>query len=323
MKNVVCGLLVAATALWIGVATAQQKYPTKSIRFIVADVPGSSTDLVARALEPILSERLRQAVVIENRPGAGGNTGIDVVAKSAPDGYTIGLGGSGALAANVSLYPKMPYHPATDLAPVSNVAFVPFMLVAHPKVPASTLEELIVLARAKPGELLLGHGGNGTAMHLSGELFKLMATLQMVNVPYKGSAPVAKDAAGGQLQLGIVDVGAGLPYVKAGTVKALAVTSARRVAAAPQVPTFAESGLPGYEATGWFGIVASARTPADIVGRLNTDIVASLKRAEVRDRIIAAGAEPAPSTPAAFGELIRTEIDKWAEVVRISGARAD
>jgi tripartite-type tricarboxylate transporter receptor subunit TctC len=323
MKNVVCGLLAAATVLWLGAATAQQKYPTKSIRFIVADVPGSTTDLVARALEPILSERLRQAVVIENRPGAGGNTGIDVVAKSAPDGYTIGLGTAGALAANVSLYPKMPYHPATDLAPVSNVAFVPFMLIVHPKVPASTLEELIVLARAKPGELLLGHGGNGTAMHLSGELFKLMATLQMVNVPYKGSAPVAKDVAGGQLQLGIVDVGAGLPYVKAGTVKAIAVTSARRVAAAPQVPTFAESGLPGYEATGWFGIVANARTPADIVGRLNTDIVAALKRAEVRDRIIAAGAEPAPSTPAAFGELIRSEIDKWAEVVKISGARAD
>jgi tripartite-type tricarboxylate transporter receptor subunit TctC len=323
MKNVVCGLLAAATALWIGVAAAQQKYPTKSIRFIVADVPGSSTDLVARAMEPVLSERLRQAVVIENRPGAGGNTGIEVVAKSAPDGYTIGLGTAGALAANVSLYPKMPYHPATDLAPVSNVAFVPFLLVAHPKVPANTLEELIVLARAKPGELLLGHGGNGTAMHLSGELFKLMATLQMVNVPYKGSAPVAKDAAGGQLQLGIVDVGAGLPYVKAGTVKAIAVTSARRVAAAPQVPTFAESGLPGYEATGWFGIVANARTPADIVGRLNTDIVAALKRAEVRDRIIAAGAEPAPSTPAAFGELIRSEIDKWAEVVKVSGARAD
>lgn len=323
MKNVVCGLLAAATALWIGVAAAQQKYPAKSIRFIVADVPGSSTDLVARALEPILSERLRQAVVIENRPGAGGNSGIDAVAKSAPDGYTIGLGTAGALAANVSLYPKMPYHPATDLAPVSNVAFVPFLLVAHPKVAASTLEELIVLARAKPGELLLGHGGNGTAMHLSGELFKLMATLQMVNVPYKGSAPVAKDAAGGQLQLGIVDVGTALPYVKSGTVKALAVTSARRVAAAPLVPTFAESGLPGYEATGWFGIVANARTPADIVGRLNTDIVAALKRAEVRDRIIAAGAEPAPSTPAAFGELIRSEIDKWAEVVKVSGARAD
>lgn len=323
MKNVVCGLLAAATALWIGVAAAQQKYPTKSIRFIVADVPGSSTDLVARAMEPVLSERLRQAVVIENRPGAGGNTGIEVVAKSAPDGYTIGLGTAGALAANVSLYPKMPYHPATDLAPVSNVAFVPFLLVAHPKVPANTLEELIVLARAKPGELLLGHGGNGTAMHLSGELFKLMATLQMVNVPYKGSAMVAKDAAGGQLQLGIVDVGTALPYVKAGTVKALAVTSARRVAAASQVPTFAESGLPGYEATGWFGIVANARTPADIIGRLNTDIVAALKRAEVRDRIIAAGAEPAPSTPAEFGELIRSEIDKWAEVVKISGARAD
>lgn len=323
MKNVVCGLLAAATVLWLGAAIAQQKYPTKPIRFIVADAPGSRADLMARALVPVLSERLRQSVVLENRPGAGGNTGIDAVAKSAPDGYTIGLGAAGALAANVSLYSKMPYHPAQDLAPVSNVAFIPFLLIAHPKVPASTLGELIVLARAKPGELLLGYGGNGSAMHLSGELFKLMAKLQLVNVPYKDTAPVATDTMGGQLQIGIVDVASALPNVKAGKLKAIAVTSAKRVSAAPDVPTFAESGLPGYDATGWFGIVVSAKTPAGIVGRLNTDIVATLQRAEVHDRIIAAGAVPAPSTPAEFGELIRSEIDKWAEVVKISGARAD
>jgi len=323
MKNVVCGLLAAATALWIGVAGAQQKYPTKAIRFIVTFPPGGSADLMARAMQPVLSERLRQPVVIENRPGAGGNIGIDTVAKSAPDGYTIGLGAAGALAANVSLYPKMPYHPAKDLAPVSNVAFIPFLLIAHPKVPANTLEEVIGLARAKPGELLLGYGGNGTAMHLSGELFKLMAGLQMVNVPYKGSGPVAQDTLGGQLQLGIVDVASALSHVKSGRIKAIAITSAKRVSAAPDVPTFAESGLPGYDATGWFGIVVAAKTPADIVGRLNADIVATLKRAEVRDRVIAAGAEPAPSTPAEFGELIRSEIDKWAEVVKVSGARVD
>jgi len=324
MTFAIRGLLAVCAALGCAAASAQQtSYPAKSIRLIVAFPPGDAADVLARAMEPVLSERLRQPVVVENRPGTGGSSGIDTVAKSAPDGYTIGLGGAGALAVNASLYPKMPYHPLTDLAPVSRIAYFPFLLLAGTKMPAATLEEVIALARAKPGEMLLGFGGNGSATHLAGELFKLMAKVQVVNVPYKTTAAAAADAAAGKLPLALVDVASALPYVKAGKAKAIAVTSAKRVFAVPDAPSFAEAGLAGYEATDWLGIVAPAATPAAIVGRLNTEILAALKRAEVRDRMVAAGAEPAPSTPAELGALMRAEATKWAEVVHISGARPD
>lgn len=323
MKFIVRGLLAASAVLWLAAAAAQQAYPARPIRFIVTFPPGGSADLIARAMVPVLSERLRQQVIVENRPGAGGNIGMEAVARSAPDGYTMGLGAAGALAANVSLYPKMPYDPLKAFAPVSNVASVPFFIIAHPSLPANSVEELIALARAKPGELMLGYGGNGTAMHLSGELFKLMAKVQMVNVPYKGSGPATADAVGGQLPLAIVDVASAIAMVRAGRLKAIAVTSAMRISAAPQVPTVAEAGLPGYEAIGWFGVVMPAATPAAVVGRMNAELAATLKNAEVRDRVIAAGAEPAPSSPAEFAALIRSEIDKWAQVIKLSGARID
>lgn len=323
MQSLLRGLLAAVAAFWLVAAAAQPAYPTKSIRLIIPFPAGSTADVIARVMEPILTERLRHPVVLENRAGEAGNAGTNVVAKSAPDGYTLGLGDSGSLAANASLFPKMPYHPVTDLAPISNVAVAPFLLVANPKVPVSTLPELVELARAKPAELLLGFGANGSASHLAAELFKLMAQVQMVNVPYKDTAPAAADAASGKLPLAIVDVATALGHLKTAKLKAIAATGARRAAAAPQVPTFAESGLTGYEATGWFGIVAAAATPPEIVARLNSDVVAALKRAEVRDRILAAGAEPAPGTPAEFGALIRAETDKWAQVVKASGARVD
>jgi tripartite-type tricarboxylate transporter receptor subunit TctC len=323
MHFIIRGVCAAIAALWLGAAVAQQAYPTKSIRFIVTFPPGGSSDLIARALAPALSERLRQPVLVENRPGAGGNIGMDLVAKAAPDGYTMGLGAAGALAANVSLYAKMPYDPVKDFAPVSNVAFVPFFLIAHPSLPANNLQELVALANAKPGQLMLGYGGNGTAMHLSGELFKLMAKVQLVNVPYKGSGPAAVDTVAGQLPLAMVDVASAIAQVKAGRLKALAVTSRTRVSAAPEVPTFAESGLPDYEATGWFGVVMPAGTPAQIVGRMNAELVTALKRQEIRERVLAAGAEASPSTPEEFAALIRSEIVKWGEVVRASGAKVD
>lgn len=323
MPPIIRGLLAACAALWLGAPLAQPNYPTKPIRFIVTFPPGGSSDLIARALATVLSDRLRQQVLVENRPGAGGNIGMDFVAKAAPDGYTMGLGAAGALAANVSLYPKMPYDPAKDFAPVSNVAFVPFFLVAKTALPANDLRELIALASAKPGQLMLGYGGNGTAMHLSGELFKLMAKVQLTNVPYKGSGPAAMDAVGGQLDLAVVDVASAINQVKAGRLKAIAVTSAKRVSVAPDVPTMAEAGLAGYEATGWFGVVMPAGTPAEIIGRMNSELVAALKRQDIRERVIAAGAEPSPGTPAEFGALIRDEIAKWAEVVKISGAKPD
>ena len=318
------GLLALCAVLCVAPAAAQKSsYPTKSIRFVVAFAPGETADVLARAMVPLLAERLRQQVVIENRPGANGSDGIDLVAKAAPDGYTLGLGGSGALATNPSLYAKVPYDPVKSLAPVTSIAHFPFLLVAPPKLPAATLEEAIALGRAKPGEMLLGFGGNGTATHLAGELFKLMAKVQMVNVPYKGDSRAAADAVNGKLSLAVVDVASALPHVKAGKLKALAVTSAKRVFAAPDAPTFAEAGLPGYEAGDWLGVVVPVATPGAIVGRLNADFVATLKRAEVRDRIIAAGAEPAPSTPVGFGALIAAELVKWSEVVQLSGARGD
>lgn len=324
MRLVTRGLLAVCAALSMAPAAAQQPtYPTKSIRFVVAFAPGEPGDVLARAMVPLLAERLRQPVVIENKPGGNGSEGIDLVAKAAPDGYTIGLGGSGALATNSSLYAKMPYNPVTDLAPVTSIAQFPFLLVAPPTLPAATLEELMALARAKPGEMLIGFGGNGTATHLAAELFKLMAKVQMVNVPYKGDGAAAADAANGKLSLALVDVQSALPHVKSGKLKALAVSSAKRVFAAPDAPTFAEAGLPGYEAGDWLGIVVPVTTPGAIVARLNGDFVAALKRAEVRDRIIAAGAEPAPSTPVGFGAVIAAEVVKWSEVVQLSGARGD
>ncbi len=323
MHSIIRGLVAAGAALWLGLAGAQQNYPTKPIRFIVTFPPGGSSDLIARALVPILADRLGQQVLVENRPGAGGNIGMEVVARAAPDGYTMGLGAAGALAANVSLYPKMPYDPVKDFAPVSNVAFVPFLLIANPSLPANNLQELVALASAKPGELMLGYGGNGTAMHLSGELFKLMAKVQLVNVPYKGSGPAAVDTMGGQLPLAMVDVASAITQIKAGRLKALAVTTSKRISAAPDVPTFAEAGLTGYEAVGWFGVVMPAGTPPNIIGRMNAELVAALTRQEIRERVIAAGAEPSPSTPEGFGALIRSEIEKWAEVVKVSGAKLD
>jgi tripartite-type tricarboxylate transporter receptor subunit TctC len=323
MHSLIRGLVAAGAVLWFGFAAAQQAYPTKAIRFIVTFPPGGSSDLIARALVNVMSDRLRQQVLVENRPGAGGNIGMEVVARAAPDGYTMGLGAAGALAANVSLYAKMPYDPLKDFAPVSNVAFVPFFLVANPSLPANNLRELVALASAQPGELMLGHGGPGTAMHLSGELFKLMAKVQFTNVPYKGSGPAAMDAVGGQLPLAIVDVASALQQVKAGRLKAIAVTTSKRIAVAPEVPTFAEAGLTGYESTGWFGVVMPAGTPPELVGRMNSELVFALKRQDIRERVVAAGAEPSPSTPEEFGALIRSEIAKWAEVVKASGAKID
>ena len=299
-----------------------QSYPSKPIRFIVSFPPGGSADLVARSIAPRMAERLGQPVVIENRPGAGGNIGVDVVAKAAPDGYTIGLAAAGALSLNASLYPSMPFNAEKDLAPISMLAMIPFILIAHPSQPSS-LKELIETARAKPGSLSYGHGGNASAMHLSGELLKMMAGIDLQPVPYKGSGPVAADVLGGQVPLGIVDVPSALASVKAGKLKALAVTSTRRIAAAPEVPTFIEAGVPGYESIGWFGAVAPANTPGQIIGRLNSELVAALSITDVRERVLASGAEPATGTPQEFAAFIRDETRKWAQVIRAAKVKAE
>jgi tripartite-type tricarboxylate transporter receptor subunit TctC len=293
-----------------------QGYPSKPVRFVVSFPPGGSADLVARSIAPRLGERLGQQIIVENRPGAGGNIGVDIVAKAAPDGYTIGLAAAGALSLNSSLYPSMPFNPEKDLAPITVLAMIPFVLIASPSLPAADLRELIAAAKAKPGSIAFGHGGNASAMHLSGELLKMMAGIDLTAVPYKGSGPVATDVLGGQVPVGVVDVPSAIASVKAGKIKALAVTSSRRISAAPEIPTFAEAGVPGYESIGWFGAVAPAGTPAPIIERLNAEMAAALAAPDVRERVLAAGVEPLTDTPQEFAAFIHAENRKWARVIK-------
>ena len=312
-------LLLFVAALACASAGAQD-YPAKPIRYVVPFPPGGSSDLIARAIAPRLSEKMGQQVVVENRPGAGGMIGVDIVAKAPPDGYTIGLAAAGALSSNVHLYPSMPFNPEKDLAPVTMLAIIPFFLVAHPSQPG-TLKELIAAAKAKPGAIAVGYGGNGSTMHLAGELFNMMAGVKLQPVPYKGSGPVSTDVLGGQVPLGVVDVPSAITHVRAGKMRALAVTSKRRIVAAPDVPTFEEAGVPGYEAIGWFGTVAPANTPPAVIQRLHREIVAALQDPEIRDRALSAGAEPFTNTPQEFAALIREETRKWAEVVRTANIK--
>jgi tripartite-type tricarboxylate transporter receptor subunit TctC len=308
--------LVFLCAFSLATAAWSQTYPTKPVRFIVSFPPGGSADLMARAIAPRLSERLGQQVVVENRPGAGGNIGVDAVAKAAPDGYTIGLGAAGALAVNPHLFANLPFNPEKDLAPITALAMIPFFLIASPQLPVKDLRELIAMAKAKPGEMSFGHGGQGSAMHLSGELLNMMAGVRLQPVPYKGSSPVATDVLGGQIPLGITDVPSAIANVRAGRIKALGVTTKRRIATAPEVPTLDEAGVPGYESIGWFGAVAPAGTPAPIIDRLNKEIVAALQVPEIRERVLQAGAEPLTNTPQEFAAMIRDESRKWAQVIK-------
>ena len=317
--------LLAAACLGFGLtqAAAQDAYPTKPVRFVVSFPPGGSADLMARAVAMKLGDKFGQTFIIDNRPGAGGNIGLDIVAKAAPDGYTIGLGAAGALAVNVSLYKTMPFDPVKDFAPVTMLAEIPFVLAAHPSVPARTVAEFVALAKAKPKGVSIGHGGNGTAMHLSSQLINAMAAVEIELVAYKGSGPAASDAMAGHVPAAMLDVTSAVSFIQGGRLTALAVTSSRRVEALPGVPTFAESGLPGYESVGWFGVVAPAGTPPAIVARLNAAMVDALKDPEVRARALAAGAIPAPSTPEAFGATIRSEIAKWSKVIADAGIKPE
>jgi tripartite-type tricarboxylate transporter receptor subunit TctC len=246
--------------------------------------------------------------------------GVDAIAKAPPDGYVIGLAAAGALSSNIHLYPSMPYHPEKDLAPISMLAMIPFFLVTHPS-QASSLKELIATARAKPGALSYGHGGQGSTMHLAGELLNMMASIRIQAVPYKGSGPVSADVLGGQVPLGVVDVPSAIANVKAGKLRALAVTTKRRIVAAPEVPTFEEAGLPGYEAIGWFGAVAPAGTPPEVISKLNSEIRDALSAPEVRERALSAGAEPFPTSPQEFAAYIREETKKWGEVVKAANIK--
>jgi len=312
-----------AAALCAATPSFAQSFPEKPIRFVVGFTPGGPSDILARALGQKLGERWSQQVVIENRPGAGGNVAAEAVAKSAPDGYTWLLGNNSILATNQSLYRSLGYDPVKDFAPVSLVAVQPNILVVNPQVPARSVAELITLAKKNPGKLNYASSGSGAAAHLAGELFKTMTGVDMVHVPYKGAQPALTDVIAGQVQLMFATSASVIPFIQAGRLRALAVTTARRSASVPDLPTVAEAGVPGFEAITWHGVVVPAATPAPLVERLNRDIVSALAQPDLRERLAALGAEVRAGTPSEFADYIASEIPKWSKVVRDSGARIE
>jgi len=324
LRTALVALAGAATLALATTADAQAPtYPTKPIRIVVPFPAGGATDILARAAAQRLTEAWGQSVVVDNRPGAGGNIGAELVAKSAPDGYTLLMGTVGTHAINASLYAKMPYDHVKDFAPVILVAGVPNVLVVNPAVPANSVQELIAYAKANPGKLNFASSGAGTSIHLSGELFKVMAGVQMTHVPYKGSAPALQDLIGGQVQLMFDNLPPSLPQIKAGKLRALGVTSATRAPALPDTPTIAESGLTGFEASSWFGLLAPAGTPPAVIARLNGEIATWLGTPEAKEKLLALGANAAGGTPEDFAKHIAAETAKWAKVVKESGAKVD
>ena len=297
-------------------------YPNKPVRFLVGFAPGGFTDVMARALAGKLTENWGQQVVVDNRPGASTTIATDLAAKAPPDGYTL-LMMTDNHVTNPSLFRKLPYDTEKDFEPITLAALAPFLLVVHPTVPANSVKELIAVAKSRPGKLNYGSGGIGAPGHLSGELFNTLAGVRMTHVPYKGAAPAIADLLGGQIQVYFGNLPVTIPHAKAGRVRALAVTSAKRSGIAPELPTVAEAGVPGFELTPWYGVVTRAGTPKPVVAKMNRDIVGILKTAEMRERITKAGAEPSGMTTAEFAKFLKSESAKWGKLVRDSGAKAE
>jgi tripartite-type tricarboxylate transporter receptor subunit TctC len=315
---------------WVGACLAivaggafAQAYPTKPIRIVVPFPAGGATDIMARAVAQKLTEDWGQPVIVDNRPGAAGNIGTELVAKAPADGYTLEMGTVGTHAINASLYSKLAYDHIKDFTPVILVASVPNVLEVNPAVPVNSVQELIAYAKANPGKLNFASSGSGTSIHLSGELFKVMAGVQMTHVPYKGSAPALQDLIGGQVQLMFDNLPPSLPQIKAGKLRALAVTSLTRAPALPDVPTVAEAGLPGFEASSWFGLLAPAGTPQPIIIKLNAAVAAWLATPEAKEKMTAIGANAAGGPPENFVKHIAAETAKWSKVVKESGAKVD
>jgi len=311
--------------LWLALppaASAAQNYPNRPIRFIVPFPPGGGNDIVGRIVAQKLSESLGVSVVVDNRGGAGGTIGTDVTAKASPDGHTM-LINNVSLAVNATLIEKLPYDTLKDLAPISLLGRQPNVLVVHPSVAASSVSELLALARAKPGQITYGSGGVGTASHLATELLKLMTRTEMVHVPYKGLGPALTDLMGGRLQLIISTLASALAQVKSGKLKPLAVTTAQRSSFFPELPTMGEAGVAGYEFSTWYGLLVPARTPAPVVGRLNSETVKALNSPALKQQFAAQGLEPASSTPSEFGAYLKSETAKWAKVIRAANIKSD
>lgn len=315
LASFVCCVLLLASA-----PVAGQTYPSKTIKLVVPFPPAGTTDLMARTLAQKLHERLGKPVVVENRPGAGGNIGGEVVARSPADGHTLLLCTVSTHGINPTLYPKMPYDAIKDFSPVAFVARVSNVLMVNPKLPANSMQELIALAKAQPGKLMFASSGNGTSLHLSGELFASMAGLDVKHVPYKGSAAALAEVVNGQVPFMFDNLPSALPQIRAGKLRPLAVTMSKRIPQLPQVPTVIEAGLPGFEVVSWFGVLAPAHTPEDVANKLNTEINKILGDAQVRARLVEQGSEPLPMTRAQFAQHIQSEIAKWGKVVKASGA---
>jgi tripartite-type tricarboxylate transporter receptor subunit TctC len=319
----IAGVLCAVAFALSSTSAAAQAFPTKPIRMVVPYPPGGTTDIVARPIASGLQEALGQPVVVENRPGAGGNIGMDLVAKAAPDGYTIAVSSVATLAIGASLYSHLTYDVLKDLAPVTRIAAVPNVLVVHPSVPANSVRELIAYAKANPGKLHFGSAGNGTTVHLSGELFKSMTGIDMQHIPYKGAAPAMVDLLGGRVQLMFDFLSSSLTEIKAKKLKALGVTGPKRSPLLPNVPTIAEAGVPGYEVYAAFGVLTTGGTPPAVVRKLNTEIVKLIATPGMKDILAKQGADPIGDSPEEFARSLKREVEKWASVVKASGARVE
>ena len=316
--------IIAAITLALFVTPSiAQDWPSKPVRMIVPFPPGGGTDIISRVIANKLGEALKQPIIVENRPGAGGNIGIDLTAKAAPDGYTIVMGQTSNLAINATLYAKLPYDPIKDLAPVALVADAPLALVVRAESPFKTLADVLAAARAKPGELTFASPGNGTVAHLTGELMQKTAAIKLLHVPYKGSSPALTDLLGGTIDLFMASVPTSLGQIKGGKIRALAVSSAKRAPNLPDVPTIGEAGLPGFDATTWWGVLAPAGTPGTIVARLNATINAALATPEVREKIALEGGGAMGGSAEAFASVLKSDLDRWSEIVKSSGATVD
>lgn len=313
-------LSISALAV-VSTPAASQAYPTRPIRLVVPQAAGSSTDIVSRILSEALAASMGQQVVVDNRPGAGGSIAASIVAKSSSDGYTLMMSNSAVLAINVGLFRNLAYHPIDDFAPISLVANVYYVLLAHPSLPAKSVKELVALARSRPQELTFASGGNGTGTHLSGEMLQQVTGIKMLHVPYKGTTPGLTDLAAGQVSVMFAGVSPALPHLKSKRLQALAVTGTKRSGVVPKIPTMAEAGIPGYEAPAWNGLVAPVGTPPAIIKKLNLEITDKLRTPEIRDKFSSLGLEATSIAPQAFGDFIQSEIKKWAGVIKAAGVK--
>ncbi|MDB5812270.1 MAG: hypothetical protein JWN94_4392 [Betaproteobacteria bacterium] len=314
--------VVVAFGMALAAVAGAQSYPSKPVRFVSPYPPGGANDILARIIGQKLGENLGQQMVIENRGGATGNIGAEYVAKAAPDGYTILMGQASNLTINVSLM-KMPYDPIKDLAPVTLVATTPNLLVVHPSLPVKTVKDLVALARAKPGSINYASSGSGSAGHLAGELFNRVAKIDMVHIPYKGAAPALTDVVAGQAQIYFTSPISAQPFVKGGRLRMVAVTSLKRSASMPEIPTVAESGYPDFDVVSWWGVLTPAAVPKDIIGKLHTEIVKVLALPEIKAKFADQGADVASNTPEQFAAYIKSEIAKWGKLIKELGVKSE